>query len=30
VGMVKYEMTFGAGNEGTTVTAELRKFEPGK
>jgi hypothetical protein len=30
VGMVKYEMTFGAGNEGTTVTAELKKFEPGK
>jgi hypothetical protein len=30
VGLVKYEMTFRSGNDGTTVTAELKKFEPGK
>ena len=30
VGLVKYEMRFGSGNDGTTVVAELKKFEPGK
>ncbi len=29
-GLLKYEMTFRSGNDGMTVTAELKKFERGK
>ncbi len=30
VGLVKYEITFRSGNDAVSVTAELKKFQPGK